>query len=144
MSSPPRTGVSFGGPKTGTSFEKDILASAQGGGIGTHTVPPPTTKRRTTNFKTKNKNCQKIELYGSPTTKELNKTHSSSLVGGEETGSQAERTPGEAVAGRPGRSHIHEQTNREEQMGSETDPQPRAPAQGKKASKPLTENTCGG
>ena len=35
-------------------------------------MPPCTTKRRTTkNLKTKNQNCQKIELYGSPTTKEL-------------------------------------------------------------------------
>ena len=40
-----------------------------------HTVPPHTTKRRTTtNLKTKNnQNWQKIELYGSLTTKELKK-----------------------------------------------------------------------
>ena len=38
-------------------------------------MPPHTTKRRTTtHLKTKNnQNCQKIELYGSPTTKELKK-----------------------------------------------------------------------
>ena len=35
------------------------------------------------------------------------------------------------------------QVNREEQLGSETDPQPRVPSQGKKASDPLIENTCG-
>ena len=53
-------------------------------------MPPHTTKRRTpTNLKTKsNQNCQKIELYGSPTTKELKKKHSSRLVGGVETSSQ--------------------------------------------------------
>ena len=48
---------------------------------------PHTTQRRTTNLKTKNnQNCQKIKLYGSPTTKELKKKHSSRLVGGEERG----------------------------------------------------------
>ena len=39
-----------------------------------------------TYLKTKNNhNCQKIELYGSPTTKEIKKKHSSRLVGGAET-----------------------------------------------------------
>ena len=53
-------------------------------------MPPRTTKRRTTtNLKTKNnKNCQKIELYGSLTTKELKKKHLSEPVGGVEMGSQ--------------------------------------------------------
>ena len=43
--------------------------------IGRYTLPPRTTKRRkTTNLKTKNnQNCQKVELYGSLTTKELKK-----------------------------------------------------------------------
>ena len=61
--------------------------SSQDGGIGRYSVPPRTTKRRTTtNLKTKsNQNCQKIELYGSLTTKELKKKHSSRLVGGVET-----------------------------------------------------------
>ena len=51
---------------------------------------PHTTRRRTiTNPKTKNnQNCQKIKLYGSPTTKELKKKHSSRPVGGAEMGSQ--------------------------------------------------------
>ena len=40
------------------------------------------------NFETKNhQNCQKIKLYGSPTTRELKKKRSSRLVGGAETGS---------------------------------------------------------
>ena len=44
-----------------------------------HILPPRTPKRRTTtNLKIENNwNCQKIELYGSPTSKELKKKHSS-------------------------------------------------------------------
>ena len=58
---------------------------------------------RTTNLKTKNnKNCQKIELYGSLTTREVKKKHSSRLVGGAETGSRVERTHSKAVAEGPG------------------------------------------
>ena len=80
------------------------MTSGQHGGIGRHTVPPRTTKRRTTtNLKTKyNQNLQKIELYGSLITKKLKKKHSSIPVGGAETGNQAERTHGKAVAGDPG------------------------------------------
>ena len=60
---------------------------------------PHTTKRITTNLKTKNnQNCQKIKLYESLTTKELKKKHSSRLIGGAETGSWAERS-GKATAG---------------------------------------------
>ena len=64
---------------------------------------PHTTKRRTTtNLKTKNnQNCQKIKVYGSLTTKEIKKKHSSRPVGGAETGSRAERTLSKAVAGGP-------------------------------------------
>ena len=64
--------------------------SSQDGGVGRYTLLPHTTKRRTTpNLKTKNnQNWQKIELYGSPVTKELKKKHSSRLVGGVEMGSQ--------------------------------------------------------
>ena len=69
------------------------------------TLPPHTTKRRTTtNLKTENTQiCQKIELYGCLTTKELKKKHSFRLVGGEEMGSLGREDPaGEAVAGGPG------------------------------------------
>ena len=60
---------------------------------------PHTTKRRTTNLKTKNnQNCQKIKLYGSPTTKELKKKHSSRLVGGADLYPQPRQT---AHAARP-------------------------------------------
>ena len=64
-------------------------------------MPPCTTKRRTTtNLKTKNnQNCQKIELYGSPTIKELKKKHSSRPVGGVEMGNWVERTCDTATAG---------------------------------------------
>ena len=73
--------------------------SGQDGGIGRHTVPPRTTKRRTTtNLKTKtNQNFQKTKLYGSQTTKELKKEHSSRPVG------RAERTYSKAAVGRMGR-----------------------------------------
>ena len=65
-------------------------------------MPPGKTRRTPTNLKTKNnQNCQKIELYGSPTTKELKKKHSSRLVGAAETGSGAERTRSKAGAGGP-------------------------------------------
>ena len=40
-------------------------------------------------------------MYGSPTTKELKKKHSSRPLGGAETVSQAERTHGKVVAGGP-------------------------------------------
>ena len=53
------------------------------------------------NLKTKNnQNWQKIEPYGSPTTKELKKKHSSRPVGmaASGAGSQVERTGSEAVA----------------------------------------------
>ena len=62
----------------------------QDGGIGTYTLHPCTAKRRTTtNLKAKsNQNCQKIKLYGSMTTKELKKKHSSRSVGGVEMGSR--------------------------------------------------------
>ena len=65
------------------------LTSSKDGGIGRYTLPPPTTKRRSTaNLKTKNnQNCQKIELYGSPTTKELKRKYLFRLVGGTEMGS---------------------------------------------------------
>ena len=53
-------------------------------------MPPHITKRRTiTNLKTKNnQNCQKIELYGSLTTKELKKKHLYRLVGRAEDAQQ--------------------------------------------------------
>ena len=71
--------------------------------------------KRTTNLKTKNnQKCQKIKLYGSPTTKEIKKKHSSTLVGGAETGScvgedswQGGGGPVEAATGRVDSSTFH-------------------------------------
>ena len=64
---------------------KHLRTSGQDGGAGRHTAPLCTTKRTTTNVKARNNhNCQKIKLYGSPTTKELKKKHSSIPVGGAE------------------------------------------------------------
>ena len=57
--------------------------------VGRYTFPPCTTKRRITNLKTKsNQNCQKIKLYGSPTTTDLKKEQSFKLVGVAKSGSQ--------------------------------------------------------
>ena len=50
------------GEKSTTDFwsRSQLRTSSQDGGIGRHTVPPRTTKRKTTNLKTKtNQNCQK-------------------------------------------------------------------------------------
>ena len=65
--------------------------SGQDGDVGGYIFLLHTTKiRTTTNLKTKtNQNYQKIEIYGSPTIKELKNKHSSRLVGGAEIGSQA-------------------------------------------------------
>ena len=68
-------------------------------------------------------------MYGSPTTKEIKKKHSPRPIGGVEMGSQAEMTHCKAAGWRTrqgcdwrsGRSHIHVQINREEQLGSKTD-----------------------
>ena len=80
-----------------------MRASGQDGGVGRHTVPPCTTKRRTTtNLKTKKQpELTEIKLYGSPTTKEIKKKYSSRLLGGAETGSWAERSHCKAAAGGP-------------------------------------------
>ena len=87
-------------------------------------------KRITTNLKTKNNhNCQKIKLYGNPTTKELKK-HSSRLVEEKETGGQgSEDTTKQWVVdrGREGSDwwtgifHICMGTNKKEELERETD-----------------------
>ena len=63
--------------------------SSQGGGIGRYFASLYNQEKDNNKFKNKhNQNCQKIELYRSPTTKELKKKHSSRLIGGADTGSQ--------------------------------------------------------
>ena len=113
--------------------------SGQDRGIGRYILPPHTTKRRTTNLKTKNsQNCQKIQLYGSPTTKELKKKHSSILVGAAETAARTERACGKAEARRPGwarrqlEDHVVSHSNADKPGGTtgERDTaQPRVPSQ---------------
>ena len=106
---------------------------------------PCTTKRRTiTNLKTKkNQNCQKIELYGSLTTKALKKKHSFRLIGGAEMGSQGKEDKQQGSGG--WWSHIHVLITRRNNWGVRQTTQPRVPAWGKKkASKPLTVKFCGG
>ena len=100
-----------------------LMSSIQTGGIHKYSSLPHTTKRSlTTNLKTKyNQNCQKIKLHGSPTTKELNKKHSSRLVRWAEIGSQG----GENVQQGPQswwtqQSHICAWISQEEQLMSET------------------------
>ena len=114
---------------------------------------PHTNKRRIrTNLKTKNnQNFQKIEQYGSPTTKEFKKKHSSRPAGGAEKGSWAETTLSKVAAGRPSEvahcgagwaklqladptaphSHIDKPGG---MVGEQSITQPRAPGQGNKAS----------
>ena len=94
-------------------LKKYPQASSQDRGVDGYTFPTHTTKTRTTtNLKTKNnQNCQKIDLHGSLTTRELKKKHSSRLVGGKERGNQSRRGgaakqqledwPGEVAAGSP-------------------------------------------
>ena len=50
----------------------------QDGGVGRYALLPRRTKRRKQQIKKKKKkpDCQKIELCGSPTTKDLKKKHS--------------------------------------------------------------------
>ena len=110
-----------------TLDKKRYRINSQDGGVGRYTVPPRTTKIRTTNLKTKtNQNCQKIKLYRSPTTKELKKTHSSRQVGRMEMGSRVERQgPGWQTRHDSGWQsvwpHICLWINQEAQLGSETD-----------------------
>ena len=75
-------------------------------------------------------NCQKIELYGSPTIKELEKKHSFRLVGGVEMGSwggeDARQGSGRGPGGPGGswwtkQSHISIWIMQKEQVGRETD-----------------------
>ena len=83
---------------------RNIYIAGQDGGVGRYTSPHCTTKRRTTiNLKIKNnQNCQKNNLYGSLTTKDLKKKHSSRPAGGAGQAAGSERTHGKVVAGEPG------------------------------------------
>ena len=116
---------------------------------------PRTTKRTTTNLKTKNnQNCQKIELYGSPTIKELKK-HLFRLVGGADTGSQAGEDSWQSIAwstwaGKMVAGGLDQEVphlcadNGRNNWGVRQTMQPRVLAQGNKTSKLLNEEACGG
>ena len=87
---------------------------------------PLLTKRKEGNNQFKNnrpspQNCQKIELYGSPITKELKKKHSFRLVGGAEMDSWGEEDSWQGGGWWTRKSHIHVWINGEEQMGNESD-----------------------
>ena len=70
--------------KTKIYKNKHYWTSGQDGGIGEHVLPPCTTKQKVQlDYKTNvTQNNQKIMLYGSLTTKELKKPHSSKQVEG--------------------------------------------------------------
>ena len=88
-------------------FADRHLTSGQDGSVGRHTLPPCTTKRTATNLKTKNnQKCQKIELYGSPATKQLKKKYSCRIVGGAETGSWGREDAQQGGSWRTRQSHI--------------------------------------
>ena len=72
------------------SFKNEGETSRKDGVIGRYASLPCTTQRRiTTNSKTKNnQKCQKIELYGSLTTKELKKKQSSNRRVGDRNSGQ--------------------------------------------------------
>ena len=96
------------------------------------------------NNKFKNKKqpeMPEIWLYGSLTTKELKKNHSSRPVGGVEMGSQDGE---DTLPGGSWWSYIYMLINQEEQLRNKTTAQLRVLAQEKKASKPLPVKTCRG
>ena len=106
-----------------------------------NTLPPHTTKRTTTNLKTKNnQNCQKIELCGRLPTKKLKKTHSSILVG--RVGSQAEDMQ-KGSSWRTRQSCIYMWINQEEQLGSETNRVTQVSSAGKGSPKTSGHQVCG-
>ena len=104
-------------------FTKKLKTSTTGqdGGMARYMCSQTTKRKTTTNLKTKNnQNYQDVELYGSPTTKELKKKHSFRLVGGADTGSWAERTTARRWMVDQVVPHLRAD-NWEEQPGSETD-----------------------
>ena len=86
-------------------------------------MPPcATTEIITARFQNNNQNFQKIELYGSLTTKDLQKPHSPRWIGGAETWRQVERHRdivwyGEAVEWEAPQSRVVDK-NREGYLGS--------------------------
>ena len=109
-------------------------------------MPPHNQRKDNSKFKNKkknNQNCQKIELYGSLTTKELRKKHASRAVGGEETGSQGGEDPWQGSDWQTRWFHIGVQISQEEQLGSETDHTTQGSSGGKESLKTSVCKTCG-
>ena len=139
--------------ETGWPINNKNLTSSQDGSIDRYTLPPCATKKEGQQQikKKKKTELQKIKLYGSPTTKSLEKKHSSRLVGGTEMGSHGgeDSQHGSGWWTRQGSDwqsrwpHICMWINREEQLGSETDHTTQGSST-RKASKPLTEKNLWG
>ena len=116
--------LSFSLPSPLSKINNRSSTTGQDGGVGRYNSPPHTTKRRTTttNLKTQNnQNCQKIKLYGSPTTKELKKKHSFRLAEGADMGRQGREDTQQGGGWRTRLSHICVKINQEGQLGSKTD-----------------------
>ena len=87
---------------------------------------PAQPKKETTNLKTKNnQNCQKIELHGSLTTKELKKKQ---FI---QTGRRGREIKRQGSGWWTGRSHIVCGQTRKSNWGARQTKQPRVPAWGK-------------
>ena len=107
------------------------MTSGQDGCIGRHTVPPHTTKRRTTtNVKTKNQpeltENQTVWKPNNQGVKEETFTQTGRRGGDGQPGAEDLRQGGHWWTGRGGGwptgwSHVRMQANQEEQLGSETD-----------------------
>ena len=70
-------------------------------------------KKKKKNKTKKTQNCQKNKLYGSPTTKEFKKKHSSRQVRGVEMGSHGGKDSQQGGGWQTGWSHIFMQINQE-------------------------------
>ena len=116
----------------------------QDGGVGRYTVPPLTTKRATTNLKTKNnQDCQKVKLWKSDNQGVKEETFILTGRGRDGQAAGAESKRDKVVAGRVGGPTFVRGYTWRNNWGARQTTQHRVPVQGNKASKPLTEKTCG-
>ena len=128
--------------------KENVNTSGQDGGVGRHTLLAHITIRIPTNVKTKNnQNCQKIERYGSLTTKELKKKQSSRQVRGAELGSlgREDVQQGGSSGWRNRQSCIYMwqmKTGRDNWGASNPSPRPDCTAQGSNTGKIKPHNLC--
>lgn len=117
-------GVSLGPLSCSVKTATMVNFDGQDGGAGRHTEPPCTAKR-TTNLKMiNNRNSQKTEPCGSPTTQEAEEEDSSDWRAGRRGPAvrrQLEDRGGRGGSWPSGRAHICVQIHQEEHLGSETD-----------------------